>query len=101
MHAPDLFTCVDELLANALKKSPAPSVIRVSEGSSDPKRASLEVWDDGHHLKGESDESRPGAESGLDRLRKLLEPYAGTLELRDAPDGGVTAEIRVPRFDLD
>mgnify|MGYP001113245223 FL=1 len=98
----DCFTCLDELLANAAKKEPLPGRILVGVHPRGPRGATLRVWDDGVALEAEGARAaRAGDRSGLARLGELLAPYGGKVVVEDAPGGGVNAEVRLPRFDLD
>ncbi len=98
----DAFACLDELVANALKKDPAPGRITVAARARGTQVAVLAVEDDGAPLDRErSREARPGTRRGLDLLAARLRPYGPRVGLEDRPEGGVRAEICVPRFDLD
>ncbi len=102
MAAEDLFGCLDELIRNALKKEPRPGRVEVTVREQGPKVTVLEVHDDGAGLEREwRRDERPGSRSGLTRLNQVLAPYGGRVDLDDAEEGGVTARLRVPRFDLD
>lgn len=102
MAAEDLFACLDELVRNALKKEPRPGRVEVTVREQGPKVAVVEVHDDGAGLEAEWGRGdREGSRSGLVRLNQVVASYGGRVDLKDAEGGGVTAEIRVPRFDLD
>lgn len=101
MRADDLFHCVDELLTNALKKQPRPRHIRISTGQAGPRTVYLRVWDDGADAIREAQRAdRAGDRLGLARMTTLLGYYGGKVSVQDAVEGGVTAEMRLPRFDL-
>lgn len=101
MRADDLFHCVDELLTNALKKQPRPRHIRISAGQAGPRTVFLRVWDDGADAAREGQRTdRAGDRLGLARMATLLGYYGGKVSVQDAEAGGVTAEVRLPRFDL-
>jgi signal transduction histidine kinase len=101
MRRDDLFLCADELVLNALKKSPRPGMIKVRVERSGQKRVRLIVHDDGAPLRQERERTqREGSRSGTSRILHRLEPYGGTFELRDAAVGGVEAELQLPVFDL-
>jgi len=92
---------LDNLLANALDASPAYTTIRV-----ETRPGELHVLDEGPGLTDAERErafdrfwrasSAPGSGLGLPIARRLVEVDGGTIELRDAPTGGVDAVVRYP-----
>jgi len=92
---------LDNLLANALDASPAWTTIRV-----ETRPGELHVLDEGPGLTAAERErafdrfwrasSAPGSGLGLPIARRLVEVDGGTIELRDAPTGGVDAVVRYP-----
>ncbi len=102
LKAEDLFACLDEFLANAMKKNPRPGRVLVTVRAPSPQVAILELWDDGASMGEEwSRDGRVGSRSGLRRLSELLAPYGGNVRLLNGAKGGVIAQLRTPRFDLD
>lgn len=95
MHRADLFPCLEELIWNACKKTPAPSRIAVWTEACARGSVRLTVRDDGAPLEAERTRSgRPGTRQGLDLVRERLRPYGGSVTLRDV-DGGVDAVMEV------
>ena len=98
---------LDNLLSNALAVSPPGSTISV-EARTGGERVELHVLDEGPGMS--ADEQRrafdrfwragaPGTGSGLGLavVHRLVTADGGTIELRDAPGGGLDAAIRLRR----
>ncbi|RDI73810.1 Histidine kinase-, DNA gyrase B-, and HSP90-like ATPase [Gaiella occulta] len=98
---------VDNLLSNALRAAPQGSTVTATVRRTGP-RAELRVRDEG---AGMSDEQKArafdrfwragsggggGSGLGLAIVRRLVEVDGGTIELRDAPGGGLEAVVRLP-----
>ena len=97
---------VDNLLSNALRHAPESSVVTVRVARSGPF-AELTVSDRGPGLTAEqkarafdrfwrAGSGSGGSGLGLAIARRLVEVDGGTIELRDAPGGGLEAVVRVP-----
>ena len=61
----------------------------------------IDVWDDGDPLEVEvGRDQRDGQRRGLDDVNRILEPYDGSVTIKNAPDGnGVVVTIRVRSTD--
>lgn len=103
-----LYLAVYNLLANALKFSPAGSTVEV-RGRDDDGVVEVEVADSGtgipaHELdtvfdelaRGEQARGTPGSGLGLALVRVVAERHGGTVDLRSRPGQGTSARLRVP-----
>jgi len=97
---------VDNLLSNALRHAPQSSVVTVRVVRRGPF-VELTVTDQGPGLTAEqkarafdrfwrAGSGAGGSGLGLAIARRLVEVDGGTIELRDAPGGGLEAVVRVP-----
>ena len=98
---------IDNLVANALEVAPDGSTVCVDVRSA-PESVELHVVDEGPGLTTEqrvrafdrfwrAGSGAGGSGLGLAIVRKLVEMDAGTVELRDAPHGGLDAVVRLRR----
>ncbi|HYQ73557.1 sensor histidine kinase [Cellulomonas sp.] len=103
-----LYLAVYNLLANALKFSPAGSTVEV-RGRDDDGVVEVEVADSGtgipaHELdtvfdelaRGEQARGTPGSGLGLALVRVVAERHGGSVDLRSRPGQGTSARLRVP-----
>lgn len=103
-----LYLAVYNLLANALKFSPAGSTVEV-RGRDDDGVVEVEVADSGtgipaHELdsvfdelaRGEHARGTPGSGLGLALVRVVAERHGGAVDLRSRPGQGTSARLRVP-----
>lgn len=103
-----LYLAVHNLLANALKFSPAGSTVEV-RGSDDDGVVVVEVADSGtgipeHELdavfdelaRGEQARGTPGSGLGLPLVRVVAQRHGGTVTLRSRPGQGTSARLRLP-----
>ncbi|MBW0253485.1 sensor histidine kinase KdpD [Cellulomonas sp. PS-H5] len=103
-----LYLAVYNLLANALKFSPAGSTVEV-RGRDDDGVVEIEVADSGtgipaHELdtvfdelaRGEQARGTPGSGLGLALVRVVAERHGGAVDLRSRPGQGTSARLRVP-----
>jgi two-component system OmpR family sensor kinase len=103
-----LYLAVYNLLANALKFSPAGSTVEV-RGRDDDGVVEVEVADSGagipaHELdtvfdelaRGEHARGTPGSGLGLALVRVVAERHGGSVDLRSRPGMGTSARLRVP-----
>ncbi|MGW6131038.1 sensor histidine kinase [Cellulomonas sp. NPDC055163] len=103
-----LYLAVHNLLANALKFSPAGSAVEV-RGSDDDGVVVVEVADSGtgipeHELdavfdelaRGEQARGTPGSGLGLPLVRVVAQRHGGTVTLRSRPGQGTSARLRLP-----
>jgi signal transduction histidine kinase len=97
---------LDNLLANALEVSPPGSAILVSAERADGW-AEIHVVDEGPGMTPEqrarafdrfwrADDRGEGFGLGLAIVHRLVSSDGGTVELRDAPSGGLDAVVRLP-----
>jgi signal transduction histidine kinase len=105
MDAQDLVELAGNLVDNAAKWAREHVAIRIAER---PSEIALVVEDDGRGVPpdliaslGERgvrlDESLPGTGLGLAISRDLVTAYGGSLDLSNRPEGGLRAEVRLPR----
>lgn len=98
---------IDNLVANAVDATGAGGTVSVSAALGPGPLVQLRVRDDGPGLSDE-DKSRafdrfwrhresPGSGLGLAIARRLCEVDGGSVELADAPGGGLDAVVRYPR----
>ncbi len=98
---------LDNLVSNALRHAPSSERIVVSVSSAGG-RALLRVTDEGHGMTEEQKErafdrfwragsGAPGSGLGLAITRRLVELDGGTVELLDAPSGGLEVLVDLPR----
>lgn len=103
-----LYLAVYNLLANALKFSPARSTVEV-RGRDDDGVVEIEVADSGtgipeHELgtvfdelaRGEQARGTPGSGLGLALVRVVAVRHGGSVDLRSRPGQGTSARLRVP-----
>lgn len=103
-----LFTAILNIVSNALKYSPTDSTVSVSQTLRDG-RAVLSVRDRGigfppeqlarageRFFRADNARTQSGTGLGLHIVKTVLERHAGSLDLRNAPDGGTVAELRLP-----
>lgn len=103
-----LYLAVYNLLANALKFSPADSPVEV-RGTDDDGVVVVEVADSGtgipeHEIEGVFDElargeqarGTPGSGLGLALVRVVAHRHGGTVVLRSRPGQGTSARLRLP-----
>jgi signal transduction histidine kinase len=106
--AEDLAIVVDNLIENALKYSPGGTVTIECGDAGD--EVYLAVVDEGPGLEaGEQDQvfdrfargsgarSAPGTGLGLSLVATLARRWGGSATIRNRPEGGARAEIRLPR----
>ncbi|MDC8804549.1 ATP-binding protein [Halomonas pacifica] len=101
-----LATLVHNLVGNALRHSPPGGLVRV-QLIAEPEQLILRVDDSGPGIPAEERErvlerfhrAGPGAGAGLGLsiVERLLARHGGRLLLREAPEGGLRAEARLPR----
>jgi signal transduction histidine kinase len=100
-----LVQVLDNLVANALAVSPAGSTVTLSLEKS-PSAVELHVRDEGPGMSAEqrtrafdrfwrAGTGHTGSGLGLPIVRKLVEADGGTVELDDAPGGGLDAVVRL------
>ncbi|KQT88245.1 ATP-binding protein [Aurantimonas sp. Leaf443] len=102
----DLEEIVGNLMENAGKW--ARSTVRLTCAAETADRFSLAVEDDGPGLSVEEsaaalrrgqrlDEAKPGSGLGLSIVSDIVGEYHGTLSLSRSPDGGLRAQVTLPR----
>ena len=98
---------IDNLVSNALRHAPEGSVVTVSVARAAGGLVELRVADEGPGMTAEQKErafdrfwrggsGAGGSGLGLSIARRLVEVDGGTIELRDAPGGGLEAIVRLP-----
>ncbi|HEY3206404.1 MAG TPA: ATP-binding protein [Gaiellaceae bacterium] len=106
----DLAIVLDNLIENALHYSPAPSTVTVEWGSGDGE-AWIAVLDEGPGLaegeeaelferfaRGSAARGGPGGTGlGLAIVQTLARRWRGEARLANRPDGGLRAEVRLPK----
>jgi len=111
--ADDLGIVLDNLLENASKYSPAGAVIAIEWGAvADRRETYLAVRDEGPGLapgeerratarfhRGSAGSTSAGTGLGLAIVSVLVERWGGTVALRNRPEGGLRAEVRLPAAD--
>jgi len=86
-----LYRCLQEALTNCVRHSQA-THIRIA-CHCHQTHIGLSVSDNGH---GRADQVRQGKGSGLPGLRERLRQVGGTLQLQDAPEGGLVLHAHIP-----
>ncbi|MCA1770989.1 MAG: sensor histidine kinase, partial [Halomonas sp.] len=102
-------TLVQNLVGNALRHSPENSIITVALAT-EGEQLTLRVDDQGPGIPAAERErvverfhrAGPGAGAGLGLsiVERLLRRHGGRLTLAEAPDGGLRAEVTLPRKSL-
>jgi signal transduction histidine kinase len=98
---------IDNLVSNALRHAPESSVITVSATRAAGGLVELRVADEGPGMTSEqkvrafdrfwrAGSGSGGSGLGLAIVQRLVEVDGGTVELRDAPGGGLEAVVRLP-----